>query len=152
MSVAIATESTTVWRIRLTHLEGSRAGQDDLFPATRLSSLSLGRDPGCDVRFHPTGDVVVSRNHALIEWSREDDPPLFRLSDLLSRNGTFVNDRRIASPVLLGDGDTIRLGGDGPCLRFGIERADAHDVAAAGAAPGTEQIPAVTVGGRRAPR
>jgi pSer/pThr/pTyr-binding forkhead associated (FHA) protein len=141
-----------MWRIRLTHLEGSRSGQVDLFPATRLSSLSLGRDPACDVRFHPTDDVVVSRNHAIIEWSREDDPPLFRLSDLLSRNGTFVNGRRIASPVLLGDGDSIRLGADGPCLRFGIERADAHDAAAGRPAPGTAQVPAVTVGGRRAPR
>lgn len=141
-----------MWRIRLTHLDGSRAGQSDLFPVTRLSSVSIGRDPGCDVRLHPTEDAVVSRNHALIEWSPGEDPPLFRLSDLLSRNGTWVNGRRIASPVLLRDGDAIRLGADGPCLRFEIERASAQDGGSARPAPGTEQIPAVTVSGRRTPR
>ncbi len=140
-----------MWRIRLIHLEGSRTGQVDLFPAARLSSVALGRDPGCDVRFHPTDDAVVSRNHALIEWSHEDDPPLFRLSDLLSRNGTFVNGRRIASPVLLADGDHIQLG-NGPCLRFCIERADLHDGVGGRSAPGTAQVPAVTVSGRRVPR
>jgi pSer/pThr/pTyr-binding forkhead associated (FHA) protein len=107
-------------RIRLHYLSGSREGQVELYPVQRYTSLSLGRGEGCDVRFHPIDDARVSRNHAMLEWSKED-PPLFRLNDLLSSNGTFVNGRRIAQSVLLRDGDEIQLGLGGPTLRFVID-------------------------------
>ena len=104
-------------RILLRHRTGAKAGQVEVYPVNRYASLSLGRDLGCDVRFHPTRDIVVSRNHALIEWSH-DEPPMFRISDLLSSNGTFLNGRRIGSSVLLRSGDNIQLGADGPEIEF----------------------------------
>jgi pSer/pThr/pTyr-binding forkhead associated (FHA) protein len=121
-------------RIRLRYLSGPRAGEVEVYATGRYKSLSIGRDPSCDVRLHPVDDVVVSRNHALIEWS-DDEPPLFRVSDLLSSNGTFLNGRRIGRSVLLRSGDQLQLGTSGPLLEVGFER----DVV--GAAEGS--VPAV---------
>ena len=109
-----------VLRILIRHRTGAKAGQVEVYPVSRYTSLSLGRDVGCDVRFHPTRDIVVSRNHAMIEWNQED-PPLFRISDLLSSNGTFLNGRRIGSSVLLRSSDKIQLGVDGPVVEFSFE-------------------------------
>jgi len=110
-------------RIRLQYVTGPRAGQIEIHPLTRHASLSLGRDPGCDVRFHPTEDTVVSRNHAMIEWTL-DTPPLFRISDLLSSNGTFLNGRRIGRSVLLRAGDRLQLGAGGPVIEFSLDEGD----------------------------
>jgi pSer/pThr/pTyr-binding forkhead associated (FHA) protein len=107
-------------RICLRYMTGPRAGQLEVHPLTRHASLSLGRDPGCDVRFHPTQDTVVSRNHAMIEWTL-DSPPLFRISDLLSSNGTLLNGRRIGRSVLLRAGDRVQLGAGGPILEFTLD-------------------------------
>ncbi len=115
--------SPTMHRIRLTYMTGPRAGQTEIHALTRHASLSLGRDPGCDVRFHPTEDTVVSRNHAMIEWTLEQ-PPLFRVSDLLSSNGTFLNGRRIGRSVLLRAGDRVQLGSGGPVLEFSFDEGD----------------------------
>ena len=109
-----------VLRILIRHRTGAKAGQVEVYPVSRYNSLSLGRDVGCDVRFHPTRDIVVSRNHAMIEWNQED-PPLFRISDLLSSNGTVLNGRRIGSSVLLRSSDKIQLGMDGPVVEFSFE-------------------------------
>ena len=58
----------------------------------------------------PTNDVIIdsaeaSRDHALIDV----DHAFVTITDLGSRNGTFVNDVQIESQVLA-DGDVIRLG------------------------------------------
>src|SRR5262249_46232521 len=45
------------------------------------------------------------------------EPPGFTLYDL-SRNGTLVNDRPVIDQRRLEPGDWIRLGPDGPMLRF----------------------------------
>ncbi|HET9952874.1 MAG TPA: sigma 54-interacting transcriptional regulator [Polyangiaceae bacterium] len=66
------------------------------------SSLTLGRDEGCDVRLD--GDRV-SRRHASIRRSGS----LWLLDDLDSKNGLFINARR--SPgAALENGDVIRIG------------------------------------------
>lgn len=49
----------------------------------------------------------VSRRHAIIH---EQAPNEFYLVDLGSSNGTYVNHRRVAQPVLLRDGDVIQIG------------------------------------------
>jgi DNA-binding winged helix-turn-helix (wHTH) protein len=63
----------------------------------------LGRDDDLDLRFDAS---CVSRRHARIRVS--DDEAV--LEDLGSKNGTFVAERRVHSPVALADGDQIRLG------------------------------------------
>lgn len=65
--------------------------------------LQIGRDPSNDIVLTaPT----VSRYHALVERVGQR----YRVRDLNSSNGTFVNDRRIDTEVWLQAGDTIRIG------------------------------------------
>lgn len=82
----------------------------------------LGRSPENDI--HLT-EPQASRRHALVEKVQDD----YLLSDLGSRNGTYVNDQRIDRATRLRVGDTIRVGGT--TLRVEAE----GPVAASGAAP-----------------
>lgn len=52
-------------------------------------------------------DVEISRRHARIARSGSS----YTVEDLGSRNGTFLNGRRIDKPEMLGVGDEIQLGG-----------------------------------------
>ncbi len=80
--------------------QASAARQIDFGDKTRLQ---IGRDPSNDVVLPiPT----VSRYHALVERIGQR----FRVRDLNSSNGTFVNDQRIDTEVWLQAGDTIRVG------------------------------------------
>jgi DNA-binding winged helix-turn-helix (wHTH) protein len=63
----------------------------------------IGRDPDATVRIDHS---LVSRRHARV--SVEGDRAL--LEDLESRNGTFLNGRRVESPTPLHDGDVLGLG------------------------------------------
>ena len=71
----------------------------------RLASpeLILGREPDLPGTID---DASVSRRHARLRW---DDAGVF-LTDLGSKNGTFVKGVRVSEPVALEDGDEIRLG------------------------------------------
>lgn len=64
--------------------------------------LVLGRDKGCDVVLT---DETVSRKHARIVRGADG----YYLEDLQSRNGTFLNGRRVNGPIRLRDGDGFRL-------------------------------------------
>jgi len=66
-------------------------------------TVTLGRAPGNDVI---VDNPTVSRQHAAIKLEGND----FRLYDLGSANGTFVNDQRVHEPITLQDGMTVRLG------------------------------------------
>src|SRR5688572_26518167 len=86
-------------------------------------TISLGRLKGCDVT---VDDEAASRRHCTIT-ARED---VCVVADLRSANGTFVNEKRIAT-VELQKGDKIRIGSTI------IELVDATSAAAASArAPG----------------
>jgi adenylate cyclase len=52
-------------------------------------------------------DEKVSRRHALIHPQGERE---FWMVDLGSRNGTYVNQRRLSQPLRLRDGDQIQIG------------------------------------------
>jgi pSer/pThr/pTyr-binding forkhead associated (FHA) protein len=66
-------------------------------------AVTIGRAPGNTfIVDHPT----VSRQHATIKIEGQD----FRVYDLGSGNGTFVNDQRVHEPVVLQDGVTVRFG------------------------------------------
>jgi pSer/pThr/pTyr-binding forkhead associated (FHA) protein len=75
------------------------------FPVEK-EEIEMGRDPSLDL---PLEDRRVSRAHARISV-REG---AYVLEDLGSRNGTYLNDRKIKAEdgkVPIGDGDRIRLG------------------------------------------
>jgi pSer/pThr/pTyr-binding forkhead associated (FHA) protein len=68
--------------------------------------LTIGRDEAADVAL--AWDARVSRTHATLErlgsdWTIVDDG--------LSRNGTWVNEERVAARRRLRDGDVVRVGG-----------------------------------------
>jgi DNA-binding winged helix-turn-helix (wHTH) protein len=63
----------------------------------------LGRDPSADIHVDAVG---VSRRHAVIVV----EPEQVTLADLTSKNGTFVDGRRVGAPVCLADEAEIRLG------------------------------------------
>src|SRR5436190_1566360 len=78
---------------------GGRAGETFQPEGDRMT---IGRSPDCDVFLD---DVTVSRKHAVLV--REGDT--FRLEDLGSLNGTFLNRRRIEQADLE-DGDELQIG------------------------------------------
>jgi len=63
----------------------------------------VGRDASNDLSLL---DQEVSGRHFRLE--RNED--VFRLIDLKSKNGTFVNGQRITQPCVLQDGDLIKIG------------------------------------------
>lgn len=65
--------------------------------------MILGRETG---RPGSIDDASVSRRHARLTWESTD----VVLTDLESKNGTYVRGVRISAPVTLTDGDEIRLG------------------------------------------
>ncbi|HQW67954.1 MAG TPA: trypsin-like peptidase domain-containing protein [Gemmatimonadales bacterium] len=107
-------------RIILRHLKGSKAGSAEEFPLADLSELTLGRDPIAQVRFDADKDDLVGRQHARI-LRDASDPVRFSLTDLNSRNGTFLNKVRIVGSVPLAPGDIIQLGAGGPEVQFEID-------------------------------
>ncbi len=77
-------------------------------PARRIRlerpAVTLGRSSTNDI---PLSDRTLSRVHARLE---QVDGGLLRVVDLGSRNGTMVNNIRIADPLTLKPGDRIQLG------------------------------------------
>ena len=74
------------------------------FPLADALSWAVGRGDGCAVMLDSRS---VSRLHALIQ--RKDDGD-FSLVDLGSRNGSFVNTRRVSVPHVLRDNDRLTFG------------------------------------------
>ncbi len=82
---------------------------------------TIGRAPGCDIVL---STPTLSTNHALICWQGSG----WAVFDQRSRNGTFVNGRRVESAPLQ-DGDRVVLGAD-VALTFRLQPAAAAAPAA----------------------
>ena len=87
-----------------TYLETTLGGHSRRFPVVPGSICRIGRNPDSEIRLHGGS---ASRNHAIVQHSDSGD---LYLTDLGSRNGTFVNGRRLTAPVLLQRGDIISIG------------------------------------------
>jgi len=109
-----------VERIVVTHLSGSKAKQEDLFPLNQFQEIILGRAPSSTVRFSEEAEMMVGRQHACITRNPYL-PSLFLITDLNSRNGTFVNGQRISGTAPLKPGDVVQCGLGGPEFRFAVE-------------------------------
>jgi pSer/pThr/pTyr-binding forkhead associated (FHA) protein/tRNA A-37 threonylcarbamoyl transferase component Bud32 len=86
------------WELRI--IEGQAAGYRKII--TKPERLLVGRDASCDLCIP---DPLLSRQHCLLEFSAND----FKLTDLGSRNGTFVNGQKIQETRLTTN-DKIRVG------------------------------------------
>jgi serine protease Do len=107
-------------RIVLKHLSGSKANQVEEFPLNHVKELVLGRDPSATVKYDPDRDDLVGRQHARINQD-PNDPAQFVITDLNSRNGTFVNRQRIVGTSRVNPGDVVQLGPGGPEFVFEVE-------------------------------
>ena len=76
-------------------------GTDRKFPLLDGQTWAIGRGEGCAVLLHSR---AVSRLHALIQRRESGD---YFLVDLGSRNGSFVNGRRLSEPAQLHDNDHL---------------------------------------------
>lgn len=107
-------------KMLLKHLEGSKAGQTDRFDLPLTQEIVLGRDPSAQIVFDPTRDDLVSRLHVRLTQD-SSDPTSFTITDLNSRNGTYVNGMRITGPAKINPGDVIELGTGGPKMEFDLD-------------------------------
>jgi pSer/pThr/pTyr-binding forkhead associated (FHA) protein len=86
--------------VTLIVLEGRHRGQKIVLPRTQFV---VGRDDSCHLRPLSTD---VSKFHCAI--ARLGDRILLR--DLRSKNGTFLNDRRVSGTRRVAHGDILRVG------------------------------------------
>src|SRR3954447_14365257 len=83
-------------------------------PATRICRFGRGPDNTVVI-----ADQLASRNHALIDCRNERE---YFLTDLGSRNGTFLNGSRVLGPARLSEGDRINVGEQTFLFRDAIQR------------------------------
>ena len=113
---SLAGLSVPAMRVILTVTDGPNSGKS--FAFDQRDNFIVGRGKG--VHFQPDKeDRYFSRFHFFIEIN----PPLCRLTDLNSRNGTRLNGQKIGSCELK-DGDAIRAGRTELAVR--IERTQAE--------------------------
>jgi len=106
--------------IVIRHLSGTKANQVEEVPLLGFREVLIGREANSQIRFDADREDLVSRNHARI--SRDPaDPKVFLLTDLDSRNGTFINRRRIYGSSPLQHGDRVQLGPSGPEFSFELD-------------------------------
>lgn len=78
------------------------------------SSVRLGRDAKCEVRFSSSDFPTVSGVHAFIKFSGGEAT----LTPLSVTNSTLLNGKPIAGPTFAGVGDRIQLGLTGPLIEI----------------------------------
>ena len=77
----------------------------------------LGRDPACD---YPIDDQTISSKHAQLSFHHQQ----WWLEDLRSTNGTYLNNETVTSPVVVTNGDRLRLGHLGVKVEIGKPDSD----------------------------
>src|SRR5262245_52595286 len=116
--------SLDAWLVRLTGpLDGTRHFM-------RGEVFRVGRDPSNDVILDGAEAAIVSGLH--MEIRREGNT--YRLFDLSSTNGTFVDGQRV-SEVTLRPRSLITLGPNGPHFQFELDVASSQDLAQTLAVP-----------------
>ncbi len=73
--------------------------------ALREGTLTIGRDEASDMQVL---DEMVSRQHMQIRYDKPAGT--YKVADLNSANGVFINGQRITGEMEIADGDTILIG------------------------------------------
>src|SRR4051812_10556332 len=80
-------------KIILAYTNSSLTGRE--LELTQPGRYVLGRSGACDIQLPNTLEFLdISRQHCVLDVG----PPLVRVRDLGSRNGTFINGERIRRP------------------------------------------------------
>jgi pSer/pThr/pTyr-binding forkhead associated (FHA) protein len=77
-----------------------------------LAQVVIGRDPSCDLCI---SSELVSAQHARLSFHHNQ----WWVEDLLSTNGTYLNDERIYTPTVLMVEDELRFGKTNLQISFG---------------------------------
>lgn len=80
--------------------EGNEADAKQIYTQPELR---IGRDPASDFAI---SDETISNHHARL-WYRNKQ---WWVEDLLSTNGTYLNDEKVETPTILINGDELRVG------------------------------------------
>lgn len=82
--------------------------------------IVIGRDPSCQIVLDQNQYTIVSRRHLAIHppFSQKNGLPQWKICDLDSANGTYLNGQPLQSCQKLISGDRIELGQDGPQFIF----------------------------------
>ena len=107
-------------RMLLKHLSGSKANQVEEFALRHHNEITLGRDTSAMVQYDPDRDDLVGRQHAKIARD-PNDPNGFLLTDMNSRNGTYLNRQKVNGTIKINPGDSVQLGQGGPEFIFEVE-------------------------------
>jgi serine protease Do len=107
-------------RMIIKHLTGSKANQVEEFALKHHNELIFGRETNSTVKYDPDRDDLVGRQHAKIQKD-PNNANGFIISDLSSRNGTFVNSVKLTGPTMITPGDVVQFGPDGPKFQFDVE-------------------------------
>jgi S1-C subfamily serine protease len=107
-------------KMLLKHIEGSKSGQTERFDLPLNCEVLFGRDPSSQIVFDSNKDDLVSRLHARLSQDHTDKT-IFIITDLNSRNGTYVNGMRITGPAMLNPGDILELGSGGAKIEFDLD-------------------------------
>lgn len=67
------------------------------------NEIMIGREDTCDISLP---DSIVSSKHARLAYRNMH----WWVEDLMSTNGTYLNDERIESPAILINGDELHIG------------------------------------------
>lgn len=111
-------QTPTIVLIR--HIAGSKKGQTEKFTVTNDLDIRIGRGPDNNVSFDPVKEDTISREHCRIRRNVMA-PDTYEIIDSQSRNGTFVNDKKITEKTVIFAGDIISLGKDGPSMEFDLD-------------------------------
>jgi pSer/pThr/pTyr-binding forkhead associated (FHA) protein/S1-C subfamily serine protease len=79
--------------------------------------ILIGRAATCSIPLRTVADTVVSKRHAVVEIAGDGAATI---TDLESKNGTFVNGSQIIGKGMLRVGDRIMLGWHGPLFEVRI--------------------------------
>jgi serine protease Do len=118
----------SIEQIIIRHLTGSKANQIEYIALSGLTEITIGRDPTSKIAFDSKSDDVVSRRHATIRITAGSQIS-FRLTDIGSNNGTFLNGKQITEPVELLPEDVIELGQGGVKFVFDVQPRPSYLVA-----------------------
>lgn len=98
---------------------GPQQGISKKFPVTENLTIKIGRGENNDIAFDANEDII-SREHCVIK-TNPDRFDTYEITDLGSKNGTFVNGNAIKGKTVLIAGDQIQLGKNGPSLEFDLD-------------------------------
>ncbi|MBW4487732.1 MAG: PrsW family intramembrane metalloprotease [Trichocoleus desertorum ATA4-8-CV12] len=107
---------------------GSTERNSPCYPLSRTESVTVGRDPYCQIILDSNLFGMVSRRHAqirpILNLRTQTREPVWEICDLNSANGTYLNGQRLQSCQIMQIGDRITLGNNGPDFVFECHRVE----------------------------